>query len=151
MFYTFAAKVIADEKTLGTFGDLAKKLGINVCARLHDPEVLDGYIDPDILVLGLRTKETERHRNGEAEGLWYYSSDKQHLQDVRKMISDFLQTMEKQVSLSAMVSEVYEFTNVVLPNQLISTNFHNFRLRALREHSSEMKSHSQRSELCAAS
>jgi hypothetical protein len=150
MFYTFAAKVIADERILGTFGDFARKLGTTVCARIHDPQIFDGYIDPDILVFGIRTKETERYRNGEAEGLWYYSSDKQHLQEVRKMVSEFLRRMENEANLSAIVSDVYEFTGTVLPSQVSSISIPKLPLRiGMRERS--LENQPQPSEVCTAS
>ncbi len=62
MMYTFAVKVIADERVLGNLGDLAKRLGITVCALREDHQMLDGYVDPDVLVVGVRTRlEDERN------------------------------------------------------------------------------------------
>lgn len=153
MFYTFAAKVIADEKILGTFGELARKLGTTVCAKIHDLQILDGYIDPDILVFGIRAKETETGRNDEAEGLWYYSSNKQHLQEVRKIISQFLQRMENEVNMIAIVSDVYEFPSSVLPGQVSSTSISKLPLgHGTRERfSPETENQLQESEVCAAS
>ena len=75
--------------------------------------MLDGYVDPDVLVVGVRTRlEDERNWQGKIgqKELLYYSADREHLDQVRKRISDLLDGMLAELKDNATVSEIYELT-----------------------------------------
>ncbi|HUK27406.1 MAG TPA: hypothetical protein VLV31_03195 [Candidatus Acidoferrales bacterium] len=118
MMYTFAARIVAEEEALGAFGDFARKLGTTVCALRDDQEILDGYFDfdPDVLVLSVRSRVNDLEGQNESlrqNDLWYYSTNKMHLQQVKKRISERLRKMKGELKQGPIVSDVYELASVV--------------------------------------
>ena len=115
MIYTFAVRAIADEEVIGNLGDFAKKLGTTVCALRDDHQVLDGYRDSNVLVLGLRSRVPDREDWGEQIGqndLWYYSSDRRQLQLVNKRIAAKLRGLEKELVQSPIISDVHKLGRI---------------------------------------
>jgi len=112
MMYTFAARVIADEEVLGPLGDFARRLGTTVCALRDDRQILDGYLDPDVLVFSVRSTVDDGWNAGVKQNdLWYYSANKAHLKLVKKRISERLRRMERKLRQSPIVSDVHELAS----------------------------------------
>ena len=106
-------KVIADEKVLGNHGDFARKLGASVCAIRDNPQIFDGYHDPRVLILGLRTKLEAESYGDEKVGqkeLWYYSADREHLVEVRQKVLERLKQFTGETKEKPTISEVHELS-----------------------------------------
>ena len=124
MFYTFAIRIIADDKILGNTGDFARKLGIVVNFSRGDEFgfYLDGCVGEEVLATMFRTKiETEERIAGEVQQkiVCFYSQNQEAISrendEMKKKLSAFKEEHSKgSTRFSFTIGDVYMFNKPLM-------------------------------------